>query len=105
MAIKQQIGAVAIGRNEGDRLADCLKSLAGQVGHMVYVDSGSTDGSLELARSLGADVVLLDTSRPFTAARARNAGLSRLLQIAHRLCLLSLSTATARWRRVGSRRH
>ncbi|MGC3971369.1 MAG: glycosyltransferase [Pirellulales bacterium] len=45
---------------------------------VVYVDSGSTDGSVELARSLGAEVVALDMSEPFTAARARNAGLRRL---------------------------
>lgn len=49
---------------------------------MVYVDSGSTDGSVELARSLGVTVVELDLSIPFTAARARNAGLTRLLEIA-----------------------
>jgi glycosyltransferase involved in cell wall biosynthesis len=42
------------------------------------VDSGSTDGSLERARDLGAEVVELDRSVPFTAARARNAGLSAL---------------------------
>ena len=48
---------------------------------IVYVDSGSVDGSVELARSLGADVVELDLSRPFTAARARNEGFERLCQI------------------------
>ena len=66
----QQIGVVAIGRNEGERLKACLESSNGQVGHVIYVDSGSSDGSPELAQSLGADVVLLDSSRPFTAARA-----------------------------------
>jgi GT2 family glycosyltransferase len=47
---------------------------------MVYVDSGSSDGSQEAARNLGADVVDLDLSAPFTAARARNAGFKRLCQ-------------------------
>jgi len=47
----------------------------------VYVDSGSTDGSVALARQFGADVVALDLARPFTAARARNAGFERLLQL------------------------
>jgi hypothetical protein len=42
----------------------------------VYVDSGSTDGSLESAQAWGAAVVALEP--PFTAARARNAGLERL---------------------------
>ena len=47
---------------------------------IVYVDSGSTDGSVDVARSLGADVVELDMSTPFSAARARNAGAERLLR-------------------------
>lgn len=72
------VGAVVIGRNEGERLRRCLTSLAEQGACLVYVDSGSRDGSVALARSLGADVVELDTTRPFTAARARNAGLARL---------------------------
>lgn len=72
------IGAVVIGRNEGERLIRCLRSLQGQVQQLIYVDSGSTDGSTEAARRLGAEVVDLDLSRPFTAARARNAGLAAL---------------------------
>ncbi|MEL6517886.1 MAG: glycosyltransferase [Pseudomonadota bacterium] len=72
------IAAVAIGRNEGERLVRCLTSLAGQVERLVYVDSGSTDGSVAAARKIGADVVELDTTTRFTAARARNAGFDRL---------------------------
>lgn len=72
------LGIVAIGRNEGERLRTCLESAVPRARHVVYVDSGSTDGSLELARALGAEVVELDTSIPFTAARARNAGFERL---------------------------
>ncbi|WP_372800659.1 glycosyltransferase [Paracoccus seriniphilus] len=76
------IDAVAIGRNEGKRLVECLASLqrAG-VRRIVYVDSGSTDGSLLAAEAAGAMVVQLDMSQPFTAARARNAGLARLLEM------------------------
>ena len=44
---------------------------------VVYVDSGSTDGSVELAHGVGAKVIELDTSIAFTAARARNAGFDR----------------------------
>jgi glycosyltransferase involved in cell wall biosynthesis len=77
-----RVGAVAIGRNEGERLRRCLESLTPAERPTVYVDSGSTDNSRELARSLGADVVALDLSIPFTAARARNAGLDRLLELA-----------------------
>ncbi len=72
------LAAVVIGRNEGDRLIRCLASLKGRAGPVIYVDSGSTDGSVEAARAAGAEVVALDMSLPFTAARARNAGLARL---------------------------
>lgn len=75
------IDLIAIGRNEGERLHRCLTSALGQVAQMVYVDSGSTDGSVALARSLGAEVVELELSTPFTAARARNAGFRRLREI------------------------
>jgi GT2 family glycosyltransferase len=76
-----ELGIIAIGRNEGERLRRCLNSVAGRGLTLVYVDSGSTDGSIELARSLGVEVVNLDLSQPFTAARARNAGFERLCQI------------------------
>ncbi|WP_299655440.1 glycosyltransferase [uncultured Jannaschia sp.] len=72
------LAAIAIGRNEGARLIDCLDALIPQVDRVVYVDSGSTDGSVAAARARGAEVVELDMDRPFTAARARNAGLARL---------------------------
>lgn len=74
------LGIVVIGRNEGERLVRCLRSVSGR-GPTVYVDSGSTDRSVETARELGADVVQLDMSLPFTAARSRNAGLRRLLEL------------------------
>ncbi|HEY8427383.1 MAG TPA: glycosyltransferase [Sandaracinaceae bacterium] len=74
----RDVGVVAIGRNEGERLARCLASVEGRVELVVYVDSGSTDGSVELARRMGCEVVELDPSVPFTAARARNAGVAHL---------------------------
>src|SRR5215475_745807 len=74
-------GIVVIGRNEGKRLQRCLRSAP--VGTaVVYVDSGSTDGSGQWAREQGTDVIELDVSVPFTAARARNAGFRRLKEIA-----------------------
>lgn len=72
------VAAVVIGRNEGQRLVNCLTSLQGLAEPLVYVDSGSTDGSIAAARNLGAVVVPLDTTIPFTAARARNTGLHYL---------------------------
>lgn len=74
----ESVDAVVIGRNEGARLVACLASLAGQLRRVVYVDSGSSDGSVAAARAMGALVVELDQGHPFTAARARNAGLAAL---------------------------
>ncbi len=74
-----RLGIVAIGRNEGDRLRRCLESVLGRGAPVVYVDSGSGDGSPALARRLGATVVELDASAPFTAGRGRNAGFERIL--------------------------
>jgi glycosyltransferase involved in cell wall biosynthesis len=78
-----RIGAVAIGRNEGERLVSCLKaliSLLPQNTPIVYVDSGSTDGSLDFAKKLGIYTIELDLSIPFTAARARNTGFNYLVE-------------------------
>lgn len=73
------VGIVAIGRNEGERLTRCLESLGGApLDNVVYVDSGSADASVANARQRGAAVVELDLSVPFSAARARNAGFRRL---------------------------
>jgi len=73
-----QLGVVTIGLNEGERLKRCLSSLPADA-RVVYVDSGSSDGSVQLALLAGAAVVKLDLARPFTAARARNEGLARLI--------------------------
>lgn len=74
------VGVVVIGRNEGKRLVTCLESVC-QVGcPSIYVDSGSSDGSVSIARSFGLQIVELDQSRPFSAARARNEGFERLLE-------------------------
>jgi GT2 family glycosyltransferase len=66
------LAIVAIGRNEGERLKSCLRAAMGSARTVVYVDSGSLDGSAAFARSLGCRVVELDP--PFSAARARNEG-------------------------------
>ena len=75
------VGAVVIGRNEGERLRVCLESIRKQLKYVIYVDSGSTDSSVELAESLGVYVVNLDLTIPFTAARARNEGAKALLKL------------------------
>ncbi len=72
-------GIVVIGKNEGGRLRRCLASLPVHAHPTVYVDSGSTDGSVDLAASMGVEVLRLDPATAFTAARARNEGAARLL--------------------------
>lgn len=72
-----EFAAVVIGRNEGERLKRCLRSLS-EAKCVVYVDSGSSDGSVIWARDNGVHVIQLDAAKPFTAARARNAGFQYL---------------------------
>jgi len=76
------LAVVIIGRNEGSRLLRCLRSVQDHSAVTIYVDSGSTDGSVELASSLGAQVLELEHGTGFTAARARNAGFRSLI-VAH----------------------
>ena len=75
------IGLVAIGRNEGQRLRACLGSALAVLPReqIVYVDSNSSDDSLEIAGKFGVAIVKLDDVSPLTAARARNAGFAELL--------------------------
>jgi hypothetical protein len=76
----RDLAVVVIGRNEGERLLRCLRSVQGAGVPVIYVDSGSTDGSVDAALRVGATVHQLDLSEPFTAARARNAGARLLLE-------------------------
>jgi len=50
-----RVSAILITRNEQHNLADCLAGLS-WCDEVIVVDSGSTDGTVELARSLGARV-------------------------------------------------
>lgn len=76
----KRIAAVVIGRNEGQRLAECLQSVKAAGLHAVYVDSGSTDDSLATADALEVPALSLDPGRPFSAARGRNAGFEEVLR-------------------------
>jgi cellulose synthase/poly-beta-1,6-N-acetylglucosamine synthase-like glycosyltransferase len=73
-----KLSIVIIGRNEGDRLASCLQSVAliSAEAELIYVDSASTDGSAQLAANFGAEAIVLHGEIQ-TAARARNAGWQR----------------------------
>jgi len=81
LAESARLGVVIVGRNEGDRLRRCLASLLSRASLLVYVDSGSSDNSLALAAQMGAQVLELDCTIPFTAARARNAGFAKLREL------------------------
>ena len=78
--MSENVAAVVIGRNEGPRLIAALRSVKTSVSRVVYVDSGSTDNSIEEARNAGAKVVMLDPQLPFSAGRARNEGVAALGQ-------------------------
>ena len=72
------LSVVVIGRNEGARLSACLRSvlsadMAGHTLELIYVDSASTDNSVERAEALGAKVIGVRPERP-SAATGRNAG-------------------------------
>jgi glycosyltransferase involved in cell wall biosynthesis len=72
------LSVVIIGRNEGERLARCIRSVqamreAPQPVQIIYVDSDSTDGSAARAEALGAQVIVVHPERP-SAALGRNAG-------------------------------
>ena len=78
-AVSPRPGIVVIGRNEGERLLACLRSVQPLGCPVVYVDSGSSDGSLERAAALCDLALALDPTRPFSAARSRNEGFRALL--------------------------
>lgn len=64
-------------RNERRQLGSCLESVRGLPDEMIVVGTGSTDGTQELARELGARV--LDTPWTDDFSAARNVGLDRAL--------------------------
>ena len=73
-AASERMAVVVIGRNEGERLRAALRSVRRSCQRVVYVDSGSSDGSVALAEEEGALAHALDPARPFSAARGRNEG-------------------------------
>jgi glycosyltransferase involved in cell wall biosynthesis len=80
LVLSDRLGIVVIGRNEGDRLIKCLYSVLKSKVPVVYVDSQSTDNSVNEAASLNVTTVVLNTSKPLSAARARNEGFNKLIQ-------------------------
>jgi glycosyltransferase involved in cell wall biosynthesis len=70
-----RISAVLITKNESKVIARCLKSLQG-LDQVIVHDTGSTDDTVEIARSMGADVSET-TIAPFHFAQARNQAMMR----------------------------
>ena len=76
------VSIIIIGKDEAPTLSGSIRSArraldeAGVAGEVLYADSGSKDGSAQIACNLGIQVVSIarDTAN---AARARNAGLDR----------------------------
>ncbi|MBL1321898.1 MAG: glycosyltransferase family 2 protein [Methylophaga sp.] len=77
----EKIGIVIIGRNEDKRLQLCFDSMNGLECAKVYVDSCSTDSSIAIAESNQIEIIELDLAKPLSAARARNEGFQRLVQL------------------------
>lgn len=51
------VSAFIIAQNEADRIGRTIESLSGWVDEIIVVDSGSQDGTVDIARSLGARVL------------------------------------------------
>ena len=78
---EEHMGFVAIGRNEGARIGASIAALMRHGSRVLYVDSGSEDDSVSIAKSQGAKVLQLSSDKPFTAARARNEGAAELTHL------------------------
>ncbi len=79
-----QISVAMIMKNEAAELADCLASVRSLADEIVIYDTGSTDGSVELARSLGAVVIEGEWRNDFAWAR------NQALQAARGTWILSI---------------
>ena len=97
----EDVAIIAIGRNEGERLKSCLRTVVPGAKLVVYVDSGSVDGSPQYAASVGCHVVELDPTRPFSAARAATRDLHMSCNRHPTYHSFSFSMATAIWLRAG----
>lgn len=66
---RQKLGLCMIVKNESRALGRCLESVKAWVGEMVVVDTGSTDETVSIARSHGAQVSFFPWCDDFSVAR------------------------------------
>jgi glycosyltransferase involved in cell wall biosynthesis/Flp pilus assembly protein TadD len=66
---KTRVSLTMIVKNEEHNLGDCLQSVADLVDEIVIADTGSSDGTKEIARQFGAKVVEFPWVNSFSAAR------------------------------------
>lgn len=64
-----RLSLAMIVKNEEARLAHCLASVKELVDEMVILDTGSTDGTVGIARACGARVIPFQWTQDFSAAR------------------------------------
>jgi len=73
--MKASVAVIVLTYNEENNLSNCLKSIVGFTDNIFIVDSGSTDKTLQIARSFGVNV----TYHPFeNYAKQRNWALQNL---------------------------
>ncbi|MEG0086179.1 MAG: glycosyltransferase family 2 protein [Niameybacter sp.] len=63
------LSACLIAKNEENLIANCLESIKDIVQEIIVVDTGSTDRTLEIARSYGAKVTQIEWENDFSKAR------------------------------------
>ncbi|MGL6107249.1 tetratricopeptide repeat-containing glycosyltransferase family 2 protein [Romboutsia sp.] len=66
------ISACIIARNEEKNIDSCLKSIADVVDEIILVDTGSSDKTIEVAKSYGAKVFFRKWDNDFSAARNKS---------------------------------
>lgn len=76
---EKQLSIVVIGRNESAHLASCFQAIQSMTfpvekRELIYVDSASTDNSVEIAKQYGAHIITISQQEDPSAALARNKG-------------------------------